>query len=356
LGEASALRDPTTRALVVASAATAPWRNLRSGSLGWWRHYDGGFGWVGPLFWPFAYDDIYDYAIWGYGPAFWDYGYEDVYAGLFAPYAYDELTAYLPGRPGEVTASLGATKSTTAQLAQMCGEDKDIVDLPVDQFRQAMQLTDEQGAALNDLANALTKAAQDIKAACPTEISLTAPDRFAAMRRRLEAMIAAVESVEPPLEKLYGLLSDEQKARFTALADEQRRHFVKTKLSGRLTASCAAAQPGTTEWPSAEIDRKVHPTEAQRASLAALQDAAAKAANLIKASCEPDDALTPPARLAAVDKRLHTVLDAVKSVGSALNHFYSMLSDEQKAQFEAIGRERVAQRASLRERRGRRTD
>ena len=29
------------------------------------RHSNGGYGWVGPLFWPFAYFDIYDYALWG---------------------------------------------------------------------------------------------------------------------------------------------------------------------------------------------------------------------------------------------------------------------------------------------------
>ena len=52
------------------------WRagTVAQGANGWWQHGDGGYGWVGPLFWPFAYYDIYDYTIWGdYG--FWDYGY-----------------------------------------------------------------------------------------------------------------------------------------------------------------------------------------------------------------------------------------------------------------------------------------
>jgi hypothetical protein len=33
-------------------------------------------GWVGPVFWPYAYYDFYDYAWWGwdYDPFFWDYG------------------------------------------------------------------------------------------------------------------------------------------------------------------------------------------------------------------------------------------------------------------------------------------
>jgi len=45
-----------------------------------------------------------------------------------------------------------------------------------------------------------------------------------------------------------------------------------------------------------------------------------------------------------VAKRLDVMLTAVKSVRSALNDFYDTLSDEQKAQFNAIGRSRTAQR------------
>ena len=62
----------------------------------WWRHTHGGFGWVGPVFWPYAYYDFYDYAWWGWGydPFFWDYGYSDLYAGLFGPYDYGALSGY----------------------------------------------------------------------------------------------------------------------------------------------------------------------------------------------------------------------------------------------------------------------
>ena len=88
---------------IAASAATAGWHNGRGGDgrNGWWRHGNGGYGWVGPLFWPFAYYDMYDYAMWGYGDAaFWDYGYNDIYAGVFAPYGYDDLAGYLPQGAG----------------------------------------------------------------------------------------------------------------------------------------------------------------------------------------------------------------------------------------------------------------
>ena len=127
---AGALHDPHNRALIAANAATAGWRH--GGDNGWWRHRNGGFGWVGPLFWPFAYYDIYDYTLWGYGydPSFWGYGYDDIYAGMFAPYGYrDSRPAICRATPAETRAARGKRSSRRYRrphggpLAQMCGED-----------------------------------------------------------------------------------------------------------------------------------------------------------------------------------------------------------------------------------------
>ncbi len=321
----------------------AGWQDGRGGRNGWWRHGDGGYGWVGPLFWPFAYYDMYDYAMWGDGldAPFWGYGYNDIYAGVFAPYGYDDLAGYLP--PSGSDNQVGAGQrlpAPPAELVQMCGEDnRDIAGLPIDQIQQAVQPNEAQQAALDDLANASVKAAQDIKAACPTQLALTAPARLASMQQRIEAMIAAVGTVQPPLLKFYGLLNDDQKVRLNALGQDLRRGKAQT-TSGSLAQSCL--QPGVTDWPAAEIDAAVHPTEAQRASLAALQDASAKAADMLKASCQTGEAITPPARLEAVGKRLDVMLQALKMVRAALDSFYATLSDEQKAQFEAIGPRRTA--------------
>jgi hypothetical protein len=352
-----ALRNPNSRAHITASAATAGWHDGRDGGNGWWRHGNGGYGWVGPLYWPFAYYDLYDYAMWGngYDDSFWGYGYGDIYAGIFAPYGYDDLAGYLPQDAGsnpndlqQTAPAPGAPAAVPDQLTQMCGADsRDIAGLPIDQFQQAIQPTGAQSAALDDLANASVKAAQDIKAACPTDIALTAPSRLAAMQKRIEAMIIAVQLVQPPLEKFYDLLSDEQKARLTALGNDQRQSKTIDQTTGSLGRNCGAAQPGVMEWPTADIDLTVRPTDAQRASLAALQNATTQAADLLKASCVASDPLTPPARLAAVGKRLDTILQAVKMVSSALTDFYGTLSDEQKARFEAIGPQRTTQLESL---------
>jgi len=345
LRNGTALRNPNARAQILASAATAGWHNGRGGN-GWWRHRHGGFGWVGPLFWPLAYYDIYDYTLWGYGydPLFWDYGYTDIYAGVFAPYGYDDLIGYLPPGSGGSQVTVGraggdpTALTATSELTQLCGDDsREIAGLPIDQIQQVIQPNEAQRAALDELANASVKAAQDIKAACPTQISLTAPGRLAAMQQRIEAMISAVDTVQPPMQKFYDLLNDEQRARLSALAQNQRNAETARNRNGSLVQSCGAAQASVPDWPAAEIDARVHPTEAQRADLTALQQASAKAVEMLKASCPTTEPLTPPARLEAIANRLDTMLQAVKSVRAALDGFYGKLSDEQKAQFEAIG-------------------
>src|SRR5262245_2663840 len=54
----------------------------------WWRT---GIviGWVGPVFWPYAYYDVFDYVYWPYAyDDFWPYAYDDVYYGIYGNYAY----------------------------------------------------------------------------------------------------------------------------------------------------------------------------------------------------------------------------------------------------------------------------
>jgi hypothetical protein len=350
----NALRNPNTRSSIIASAAKAGWHHGdRNFEHGWWRHRHGGFGWVGPLFWPFAYYDFYNYALWGggYDYSFWDYGYDDIYAGLFAPYGYDDLAGYLPqyadagtsrtSRGRYATASSSGPSPTANQLGQMCGDDsRDIAGLPIDQVQQTLALSDQERAALDDLGNASAKAAQIIKAACPSDIALTAPARLAAMQARIDAMLQAVHVVQQPLAKFYGLLSDEQKARLNALGQDQSRS--SNEAAGSVAQNCGATASAT-DWPTTEIERAVNPSQTQLARLDTLKTASSKAADMLKASC-PDNntALTPPARLAIVAKRLDTMQEAVKTVRTALAEFYNSLSDEQKAQFDAIGPQRAA--------------
>jgi hypothetical protein len=327
------LRNPATRSFVTSRLATAGLReHNRHG--GWWHHRHGGFGWVGPVFWPFAFFDVYDYVLWGpvYDDAFWDYGYGDVYVGLFAPYGYDDLEGYV------VASGPTQSRALSGELAQMCGNDtRDIAGIPIDQVRQSLQLGNDQNAALDALADASAEAGRIIKASCPTDAAHIAPDRVAAMQARVEAMLQAAHVVEPALDNFYGMLSDEQKARLNALGQRRTRQAPRSTLQ-----TCGAMQSDLAQWPTAEINREVRPAEGQRVKLDALEAATSQAAERLRAACPSQEPLTPPARVAAVAQRLDAMLQAVKSVHTALSAFYSSLSDEQKARFDAIGLQRTA--------------
>src|SRR5438876_4393065 len=172
----SGLGNPAARRQIVAAAAVAGWHGGRIAN-GWWRHGDGGYGWVGPLFWPFAIYDIYDYAIWGDGIGFWDYGYPDIYAAIFAPYGHDDLAAYTGPSPH------GPRHRRVPPLQQLCGDDsRESAGLPIDQVVQAIQPNEAQRATLDDLASALISAAQMIRASCPTQTAFTAPHRLAVLQ------------------------------------------------------------------------------------------------------------------------------------------------------------------------------
>ena len=327
--------NPAVRRQIVAAAALAGWH---SGHIadGWWRHIDGEYGWVGPLFWPFAIYDIFDYTIWGDGTGFWNYGYPDIYAAIFTPYGHDDLAAYTGPRP------FGPRHRRVPPLQQLCDDSREIAGLPIDQIRQAVQPNEAQSAALDDLANALTSAAQMIRASCPAQTAFKATDRLALMQQRVGAMSKAALAVEQPLGKFYDLLDDEQEARLNATAEDRRKMSAANGTTEVPAESCGAAQSAALQWPADEIEARLHPHDAQRAALNMLRDASARAADILNNACQPEDATTLPTRLDAIEGRLDAMQQAVNLVNVALEGFYATLNDEQKAQFEAIGQKRTA--------------
>jgi hypothetical protein len=305
----------------------------------WWRYRRGFFfGWAGPLFWPYFYDDLWYDVLWDYGPdydddPFWAYGYGDIYGAMFSPYGYDGLVGWAtpaPAHTGSIARNTPSQPTQPTQWSAMCGGDTQVVDLPIDKISAAVSPDDQQRAALDALGNASVQGAELIKAACPSDVAYTPTGRLAAMEHRVHAMVQAVALIRDPLDKFYDSLTDEQKARVNAINHGDAN-------APRATASaCGPNAAPIPTWPQAQIEKAVHPTDAQQALLAKLKDASAKAADMLKADCPSTTPATPPARLAAVAKRLDVLLDAVKLVHAALNDFYGSLSDEQKAQFNGI--------------------
>jgi hypothetical protein len=288
-------------------------------------------GWVGPLFWPYAYNDFVDYTFYPYAyDTFWPTAYDDVYDGIFGRYAYGTGSAYAAvGRPGSERGG-----SRVASTPDLCtGQTAGLTDWPIEQIARAVEPDEAQRAALDEFKDASAKALDMLKAACPSELPSTPIGRLAAMHQRLDAMLQAVRIVRPPLERFYGLLNDEQKARFNALGSDD----VADQQSQRdLAQVCGERASGIASLPIAQIERTVRPEESQRGALKELEDATAQAVDLLKTDCPTYRALTPVVRLEAMEQRLDAMLRAVQTVEPVLQKFYGSLSDEQKERFNRL--------------------
>jgi histone H3/H4 len=315
----------------------------------WRRHFAHPrvIGWAGPLFWPYAYYDFVDYTFYPYAyDTFWPYAYDDFYEGMFGAYALGYGGTYASVGPASgydggyarrgyargayARGSVGG-RSVEADLCS--GQTAGLTDWPIERIAQTVQPDDAQRAILDELREATAKALDILKGACPTALPSTPTGRIDAMRQRLEAMLAAVRTVRPVVEKFYQSLNDEQKARFNALSPDNPD---QQQAQGNLTQVCGERASGIASVPLERIERAVRPDGAQRSALEELQEAVSEAANLLSSECPTYRALTPVRRLQAMEQRLDAMLRAVQTVQPALDKFYASLSDEQKERFNRL--------------------
>jgi hypothetical protein len=308
-----------------------------------WAHFDRRrghrhffvIGWLGPVFWPYFYDDYIDYTYWPYAyDTFWPYAYDDVYVSVFGPYAYGGGSAYASApayREGRRVQRVPA-----GGVAQVCSLDATtLTDWPIERITQRIELDGQQRGLLDGFKNATANAVEEMKSACPNDLPGTPTARLAAMRARVDSMLKALATIQPPLERFYSSLSDEQKARFDAIPDEPRRSRAAARPGANQTCNTQAAG----RFPIERIKQAIQPSQDQETALDALEDTSRRAAERLKADCESEQNLTAPARVAAMERRLKATLEALDTVQPALDRFYGSLSDEQKARFNRLARQ-----------------
>ena len=303
-----------------------------------WRHHHPIIvaGWYGDLWWPYAYGDFIDYTFWPYAyDVFWPYAYDDLYEGVFGPYAY-EGPAYADVPPASRRARRTRERSET--VAVVCSAQAPaLTNWPIQQITQTVQPDQAQQSALNDLKDATAKAVNVLQAACPDELPSTPTGRLEAMRKRIGTMSLALSIVQPPLQRFYDSLNDEQKARFNVIGSEAQVARASSGGNGSPDLSQVCGEKLVkANVPSERILQALKPTDAQRSALDALNDATKKAADFLKANCPVDEMLTPPSRVASMEKRLNAIMEGIKIVQPALENFYGSLTDEQKARFNQL--------------------
>ena len=309
-------------------------------------------GWVGPVFWPYAYEDFVDYTFYPYATdTFWPYAYDDVYDGIFGGYApdwsaYASAPAAVRARPQVTTETrrrLAAVGLPTTGAVEVCSAQAPaLTGWPIEQIAQQIQPDDIQRALLEQLKDAAAQAVNLLQSACPTDLPSTPTGRLTEMHQRIQTMLQAVQLVRPVVERLYLSLSDEQKERFNALDLANSTAAQTTRSSTRqpdLTRVCSARPTQTTSLPSDRITQILQLDDAQRAALEQVKTASAKAADILNQNCPQEQSLTPTGRLAAMEQRLNAMLQAIDTVQPALAQFYGLLSDEQKARFNRLPRQ-----------------
>ncbi|SFI03540.1 LTXXQ motif family protein [Bradyrhizobium sp. Gha] len=307
-----------------------------------WRHRHPAVfvAWLGPVFWPYAYSDIFDYTFWSYAyePDYWAYAYDDfvdtVFWGGDSPYsAYARMPPYDYPQAGGSRARQRAQVSPQT-LQQMCGTpDKGVTAWPLADIERAVQPTPEQRALLDELKAAAAKAADVFKNSCSETYALTPPGRLRAMMNRISATLEAVKIVRPALENFYNSLSDEQQARFNALGPNVGDRAQQQQAGAE---TCSDPKSGLTQLPIQRIEAVLHPSGKQKDALDRLSEATAKGVEGLQAACPNDRPLTPVGRLEAMQHRLEAMLTAANLVEPALDEFYATLSSEQKARFNTL--------------------
>lgn len=309
-------------------------------SHGWFAGRDfarGDVGWAGPVFWPYAYDDLFGYAFDPYydglgGGLFWAYGYDDLFAGVLLPYALGAAAkTAAPGAPAQT-----GSAATPASSAAACGANAAIAGgVSIDDIRNAVHPTADQSAKLDALKTARDNGQKTLADGCATQIPATAEARLDAVDARLQTMDKALDQVRGPLDDFYSSLNDEQKAAFNAIGDKGKTP-TQTAVAAPNLAQLCGPQNAVPVVATAQIDQAITPDAKQQQNLAALSDAANKADQTILASCPAQALLTPTGRLDAQRNRLQAMLKGVDMVKPALHDFYASLSDPQKSRFDAL--------------------
>jgi hypothetical protein len=91
---------------------------------------------------------------------------------------------------------------------------------PVRQIEAGTQLSDEQHAALYEVAAAFYRAASGVVSSCPAENPLTPLVRLEAEQKQLEALRRGIDIVQPVMTTFEKLLSDAQKTRLDTVVNE----------------------------------------------------------------------------------------------------------------------------------------
>jgi hypothetical protein len=100
---------------------------------------------------------------------------------------------------------------------------------------------------------------------------------------------------------------------------------------------CNPRLAGLAEWRMDRIEAIIRPNDAQRSALNGPRAASTKAAESISATCAGAVPAKATDRLALMEKRMDTMLTAIKTVRPAFEKLYDLLDDDQHKRLDTAG-------------------
>jgi hypothetical protein len=126
----------------------------------------------------------------------------------------------------EEARTVEAGGETAGFALRACTERARMPEWPIEPIARAIQPTPDQRPLLELLMGTSLHMAGQLKMSCPAAPPLAPAERLRATEQRLTDLVYAVTVLRGALNKFYGSLTDEQKARFDSLAqgeDDRRR-------------------------------------------------------------------------------------------------------------------------------------
>ena len=287
----------------------------------------GGFiAWYGPAFWPYAYDDLFEYLLWpaddaDYDGLFW----VDAFTATVDPAWGPASAAGAPGSRGSAGRSRAGVRGLAGQsreFAEICGRrTPGRTGWPAARFSRTLDPTGGQESGLGAFKAAMAAAATVLDEACANEMPRSSVSRLEAIERRLEAMRQAVAIVRPALDGLYGALNDAERARLDGPAPDPAAATNDANPTASTLSICGPSPPQPSPAPSG-----IELMPSQRAALAALTAALGAAVERLRAACPAAMPWTLPQRLSVLETRLGAMLAAVRIERPALAAFGDALS------------------------------
>ncbi len=137
---------------------------------------------------------------------------------------YELLSGEQIGRLENAAANPAADKerSPAMNIAELCSGETGLTNVPADEIARAISLTGEQQFNLDKLKKASEKAANDLRASCPAIVPRPLNARLDIAKRRITALIQAIETIRPALGTFYATLSDQQRLALSSQAGDDR--------------------------------------------------------------------------------------------------------------------------------------